>query len=543
MHRDLKHPPSKIIDGYLKLQEKFSRYSCRRGEDHKYEKLFNKYKSAKYHIPIINEITLDVDAISFILPEFEKKLSWMREEINKLKATGRISSQKYVTYVIKKTINDLLLVKEHYVNASSGKEQEQYRLQSAELIKKLKDDFQRMLAQITFLRNYAFPVDHLQMRLDYDHYKGKDDVESQKKKNIIYLQRLLVEDGAFSSISKNGDVYLRSFLNTLSFRLSDVGEILSEDIRYDLEHVIDKVEFILTLGYKKQLERMQEWFERVVRTRDFYKRLLTNYHNSPLEKRKTDDMLEKRAKARFALESYVFEQEAKVYKFWQKQSETNKALFTLETILMNEVGAYDQEGIEKLDIVGVVVNRTGLKQYNQFLSSDPLIKYLVPLIPKNLEGEKWLNVLFKRGEFSFTYYHIPETVRIFCPDMSNTRRKLRNKNLQIAINRLKHPNKTFSAVRYFSRISMLGGIDAGQLWKGFTPLPERPGMVIGNSKKLHNLFKKGQYRYLYTFLDDRGRPHDVVEIESIKYVLRKNGNSILFHKYRDPNYFRYFTKS
>ena len=49
----------------------------------------------------------------------------------------------------------------------------------------------------------------------------------------------------------------------------------------------------------------------------------------------------------------------------------------------------------------------------------------------NTKKYKWLNVLFKEGEFSFTYFFIPSNIGIFCPDFSKKAKILRKENLNI----------------------------------------------------------------------------------------------------------------
>lgn len=544
MVASLKAPTSQIIKSYELIHKKFSKYSCGKGEDSQYEKLFKTYKSQKYSIPIINDTTLDVDAIRSILPEFPKKIEWIKGEIRALRAKGNITSQSYVSYRINKVIDDLLVIKEHYNRSTNAMLREQYKLQSQKLMIRLRDEFELMISQIPFFKNYSFPVDHLKMRKDYDYYRQFSDIDSQKKKNVIYLQRKMVEDGAHGVDSKNGDIYLRSFINTLALRLQLDLDILPEDIRYDLKLVVEKIDSILNLGYQEQITRMEEWEKRVEAAESFYKTLLDSYLNNPLEREKTNLMLKKMAHARFVLEDYVLKRQDLVYKFWFNQTELNKALFVMDTILINEVGAYDYEdGLEKRDILQVIINRKDLKEYNSISENEPLFKYLNFTNAKKIEKESWLNLLFKSGEFSFTYYYIPETVRLFCPDMSRPAKKLRLKNLNLAINQLKHPNFSFDAIRYFSRVSMLGGIDAGHLWSGFRPLTERVGSIIINNKKLLKAYKTGKYKYLYTFENENRVKYDVLEIEDNVYLLNIHDNSkYTFYKYRNPHYFRYFRK-
>jgi hypothetical protein len=130
-------------------------------------------------------------------------------------------------------------------------------------------------------------------------------------------------------------------------------------------------------------------------------------------------------------------------------------LFSIETILYSEVGRIDApDALERRDIAQVVINRSQNVLYNSLGNKDSIVKYLSPEIKIN--ENKWLNVLFKEGEFSFTYFYIPGNFHIYCPDMSRIGQFLRRENVRIALNLLNKPQASFFALRYFSRASMFG---------------------------------------------------------------------------------------
>ena len=176
--------------------------------------------------------------------------------------------------------------------------------------------------------------------------------------------------------------------------------------------------------------------------------------------------------------------------------------------------------------------------YSSLSEKDAIFPYLSREIKS--KDHKWLNVLFKEGEFSFTYYYIPGNFHIYCPDNSKVGQYLRRENVRIAQEYFAHPRKDFKALRYFSRMSMFGRIEMDTLWENYTAIAERPGKPVRNPKKLSKLFKQDRYKYLYHFTsDDSDKTYLVVEINGKNYVVdAKNPNSLFYH--RNPHHFRYF---
>ena len=92
------------------------------------------------------------------------------------------------------------------------------------------------------------------------------------------------------------------------------------------------------------------------------------------------------------------QKQAEAYKFWSKQSELNKSLFSLETILVNEVGTLDgHDALERTAVAKVVFNRYYDDFYNRLEKSQQITKYLKP----SERNEKWLNVDLKNKSLIF----------------------------------------------------------------------------------------------------------------------------------------------
>ncbi|MCY4523533.1 MAG: hypothetical protein OXB84_02215, partial [Halobacteriovoraceae bacterium] len=193
--------------------------------------------------------------------------------------------------------------------------------------------------------------------------------------------------------------------------------------------------------------------------------------------------------------------------------------------------------LERKDIAQVVINRSEIPFYSSLTSKDEVF----PNLKKkwgDLKSYRWLNLLFKTGEFSFTYYFIPSSVRVYCPSMNRKGKFLRRENLRVAIALLKKPNENFPAVRYFSRHSMLGRIDMGILWNNYNPLPERPGPPALRGRFLRSLYGKGRYDYLYSFTGPDNKNFKVIKIKGTNYVVSLEKNK--FYHHRNPHYFKYF---
>src|SRR5690606_749716 len=259
-----------------------------------------------------------------------------------------------------------------------------------------------------------------------------------------FLYRKLLEDGAYNKNRTGSDIYLRTTIDTLHFELKQHGFYLSEDARYDLDFVLGRIESELSRGKDRILERLSEWEERTRRTVDFYKSLTLPENQVPSidsDKSSTPNrqLILEYNKATNYLKEFVYKKQAEVYKYWLNQPELTRAVFVIETILLNEVGGVDgDDALERMDVARVVLNRLDKPKYLEIGKNEFIYPYLKNVTTDfHLKNETWLNALFKQGEFSFTYYYMSGVAKIFCPDMAPGAKRLRKKNIEIAFQVLK----------------------------------------------------------------------------------------------------------
>ncbi len=125
--------------------------------------------------------------------------------------------------------------------------------------------------------------------------------------------------------------------------------------------------------------------------------------------------------------------------------------------------------------------------------------------------------------------------------MSRYGQFLREENISLALELLSKAENDFPALRYYSRASMFGRIEMDPLWRDFLPYPERPGpLLTDNVLEYRNLYKSGNYNYLYHFADISGDTFKVLEIKGKKVVSDFNGEQ--YFQWRNPNLFRFFMK-
>lgn len=536
---------NKHVKTYMSSFDKFRNNICVPKAETIFEQYLRSYRGQGYWIPEIDN-DVDVESIKSLLPEMEKKLSWIRNEKKRLQSSAFPKAS--VTLPLRNQLKRLLLLKRSEVTGTQSAKA-QSRKQSQALISELQKSYARLMKQVSFYTNYAFPGDHLKNRKVYDTYRIKADKESVKISNFTFLYRKLLEDGAYLKDRTGSDIYLRTTLDTLHFELSQQQDFISEDARYDLEYVLGRIESELGRGKERALERLTEWEERTSRTLDFYTTLTQPENQQELViggQRTTPnrELIKEHNKATHELKEFVYRKQAEVYKYWLNQPEITRAIFVLETILMNEVGAVDgKEALERMDVARVVMNRLDKPRYLEIGKNEFIYPYLKDVASDfHLKNEKWLNALFKQGEFSFTYYYMSGVAKIFCPDMAPQARKLRRQNVEIALQVLKEEDSKFLATRYFSRASMIGRIHMDSVWEDYLPYPERPGLLAAGQDKLRQAFAKGNYTYFYSFTDPEKNLFQVMEISGKTYAMGEQKGLKLFYSHRNPHYFRYFTK-
>ena len=526
----------KHIYDYKKLHAQFSADVCGPGVEAKYYDLLKKYRGKGYYMPEVDG-DLDREAIRKNLNHLKLKVKYVEGLYEKLKKESELPAYKLIIQEINDIVEKLLVHKKNFNNEILESKRKQIIADSNKDILLLRKHFDILLTKVPFMKSYNFPNDHLKNRSQYDSLKDKEDSISKKKANTIFFYRRIVEDGAYDPNHTRPDLYLRSTLDTLYLGIQKEKDFLSENVRYDINWTLKMLEYLLNRGFKVQLERLAEWKQRSQDNYEFYADIIKSKNRE-----KSKAIIQEKNVASIQLREFVYSKQAEVYRFWKNQKELMKSLYVLETILFNEVGTIDEPyGLEREDVAQVVLNRMYNEFYRSLDDKQPIVQYL-NLDKNTYQSEYWLNVLFRIGEFSFTYYYISSVVKIFCPDMSRRGRNIRAKNLKISMKALKNFKPEFEALRYFSRVSMLGKIDMSSVWDDYVKIAERPGLEATKQASLARHFYADKYHYLYTFSDPKGINYQVLEIEDEKYAMTWVRGRPRFYYYRNPHYFTYFAK-
>lgn len=533
------------IKDYRKNFDRFREKVCQPETEKDFDLKLKAFRGQGYWIPELND-DVDIETIKSLLPEFEKKLTWIKNQKEKVQSRGIPKTE--VTKKIREILKKLLELKKNEISPDEKKKISS-RQESLKLQDKLVASYQELLDKVPFLTNFKFPVDHLKNRKVHDQYREKEDSDSVKISNYAFLYRKLVEDGAYNPDRTGPDIYLRTTLDTLHFELKRHDFYLSEDARYDLDFVLSKIESELARGKDKIVERLNEWEGRSSRAFAFYTSLTQPDHQKPIivDGKKTTlnrQLINEHNIAADELRDFVYKKQAEVYRYWLDQPELLRAIFVIETILMNEVGAVDGvDALERMDVARVVLNRLDKPKYLRIGKKEFFYPHLKEIASEaSIKNEKWLNALFKQGEFSFSYYYMGGVAKIFCPDMGVTAKKLRAQNIEIALQVLREDNTSFKATRYFSRASMIGRIHMDSVWEDYIPYPERAGLLAKGQEGLLNSLDKGDYSYLYSFKDPQGDLYQVLEIGEENFAMTSKNGIKIFYRHRNPHYFRYFSK-
>lgn len=536
----------KHVSSYMDTFSDFRKKMCTPKTESTFDEYLLQYRGQGYWIPELND-DVDVDSIKALLPQMEKKLDWIKEQKEKISKRG--IPKPSVTSEVRRNLLKLLALKKNELSTDEAKKTAS-RKESLKLLEELVKDYEALIKKVSFLSNYHYPIDHLKNRKVHDSYREKDDAASTKIANYTFLYRKLLEDGAYNKDHTGSDIYLRTTIDTLHFELLQHDFYLSEDARYDLDFVLSKIESELDKGKARLIERLTEWEERSKRTFDFYKSLTLSENQVPSiagDKNSTPNrkLIQEHNQAANRLKTYVYTKQAEVYKYWLGKSELDRAIFVLETILLNEVGGVDgEDALERMDVARVVMNRLDKPKYLSIGKKEFLYPYLKDMTSEStIKNERWLNALFKQGEFSFTYYYMSGVAKIFCPDMAPRAKSLRKRNVEIALQVLKEGPTSFKTTRYFSRASMIGRIHMDSIWEDYIPYPERPGLLAEGQEKLLKAVNDGDYTYLYSFKDPAFELYQVVEINGRNYALGEKNGLKLFYQHRNPHFFKYFTKT
>ncbi len=533
-----------VLNEYLKAQKIYADSSCTPGMEKTFKELDTKYRDDGNFIPVLIDQKVDQKTIKSILPLIKEKIIWIKSQENNVNS---LPSFNEISQTLKRIENEVLVLQEAKKDMFLAKNQKQKKAIEV----KAKKQFTQLLVEINnfksqapFLLSFNFPLNHLDLRADYDKLKNSTAKDSRSKANAVYLYRRVVQDGSYDENLSRNDSVIRAAFDTLYLSLTKNKNrsLLSDNERADFKYILANFKNLIGLGKETLSKRYIEWADRAERSLIFYHDLAEGLKvkiNDEAAPSDISSILEERAKSLYNLKAFVLKQEAATYEYWSKKSVLLQYLFALETILYAEVGRIDApDALERRDVAQVVINRYSNDFYSNMGAEDSLNAYLA----KNLKTKehKWLNVLFKEGEFSFTYFYIPGNLHIYCPDMSKVGQFLRRENVRIALELFNNPRKDFKAMRYFSRVSMFGRIEMDSLWDNYEALGEVPGRPVKNKKKLSTLYKQDRYKYLYDFQsEDKKKTYIVVEMEGKAYVIDFNKPTQVYY-YRNPNLFRYF---
>ena len=534
-----------ILNEYLKLQKEFSSSACTPNLEETFQKLDRDYRGDGNFIPVLLDEKIDLKTIKSLLPLMKEKNQWIQTQIDQLVKINDLKSVRLDIDRLENNINILLEARREAFFAKNTQSKNEIEQRAEKQFEQLLKELDLLRDKIPFFLSFKFPVDHLKLRAEYEKNKALNTKEGRNKANSVYLYRKIVQDGSFDEDLNHNDAAIRSVFDTVYLSLTSESKraYLTDNERVDLHYVLNNLDKLVGLKVSNIMLRFEEWKKRSERSLHFYQDLVDGKKIKLSEQSQLQDItavLEDRSKSLYTLKDFVLNHEAKTYEFWSKRSELLQSLFAIETILYNEVGRMDApDALERRDVTQVIINRSENKTYNMLSEKDSLLKYLSHDI--KMRENRWLNVLFREGEFSFTYFHIPANVRIYCPDMSKTGQFIRRENVRIALELLNKPNAKFSALRYFSRQSMFGHIEMNSLWNDFEAEPEVPGKPVKNPKRIFEMLKRFHYKLLYDFTNkEMAKNFMVVELKGKTYVVDAKNNKQIYY-YRNPHQFKYFS--
>jgi hypothetical protein len=541
-------PGHKAKREYLELHQQFSRKLCTAGVEQKYDQLLRNYRGNGLFLPEFKG-DVDTEAISLSLQLMIDKKHWLEQQIQLIeKSPNNWPYFKKISVDLIHSKDLLIEYKKLYHLAITEEQKQKVLAQSNDEMMRFKNYFNNFVSQIPFLLSFNYPVDHLKNRKEFDDLKDSKKDSDIHKSNVVYLKRRTLEDGAMDPNRTNSDRFLRSTLDTLGINIPNETFFISENIRYDIEWIINRVDGELRKGRKQTLARLKEWHNRTTETILFYRQLIRPEQTKEIDKikhlSKNKILMQQKIDANNKLQDFVIEKLRDTYLFWAQQTPLMRSLFSLETILYNEVGRVDgKHALDRFDVARVVKRRTQDKFYSSLPKDELLAQSLsTHLNETQIASNHWLNVMFKKGEFSFTYFYIAGVAKIFCPDMTRIGKTLRQRNLDISYYVLQESEMPIDAIRYFSRASMNGRIDMSTVWSDYQAIPERAGVALPSQSRLRSYYMGDKYRYLYSFEDDVGITYQVVEIRDQVYVMGWKDTKPHFYTYRNPHYFKYFKK-
>lgn len=514
------------IAEYWKFMKSFSRDICK-GGDHKFKKLYQKYVKNNFNIPLDEDGNPNTEALEEHIPLVLEKNNWL----SSLEIKAKRNINRKWRNRLRKKVRDLDKVLASYLNL---KEQVRKREISdsekdkkKELIKKIKEKYANIQENLFVWKNFT-DVNYFELRKEYE----------ESKDGVLYFKRKILEDGIPSWQEK--DLFFRALLQGLGLRLKEATDDLSRDLVYDLERIIRLAPKFYSKPKKEILRGIRDWQKETSEHLAFFQQIANGKNLDKIKSFKED---------RSNLIDFNAKKQEKIYLFWQNKKEIYLYLYALDMILFNEIGSLDDKfSFNRHSVTQLVLNRSKIEKFYQL---DP-IQALYKQIDRNeglkdkigFKKNKWLNILLKKGEFSFTYFFSTLSPKLYCPDRSRRGLRIRQKNLEIALKLWNRPNKEFKATHFFSRRSMLAGIDMTQIWEDLNPINTELGPEIKGRlrKRLSRDFRrrKKEIRYLTTLEAGDNTPYHLYEWKNGKlYLVKSKKGKFYFHYYRDKNTFYY----
>jgi len=579
---------------YSKIVEQFQKLSCSNQTEKNFLNLYKKYSEDSKYIPILPK-GVDIKAIEKNIDQFQKKIQWIEEQNKKIKSfdfsqlNRSIKSLEknlsfyqqelgawYKKYSIAETTIFLSQLEERKDEKVFAKLQN-----LLDQSHQIRLDTKNLLEQLSFFRIYPDNADLYLLRRKSEELKvsmnelerkltseqrqsHKEWAKLRHKKHSHFFYRRIVEQGAWNHLRNRSDFSDRALFQQLYISLEKElkdkeKSFLQERERYDLQDVLEKLKKWISV--KKITNHYNEinnkWIQKNKEDLAFYKELLQGKDDQA--EKKIDQIFKDREYKRHQLEDFVKDHFRKVYLYWMAQSLENQFYYVFDTILLNEVGGVDYpDRVESRLILQVLANRLSTNFYTQFYPYQALFEDLkFVLTPEQISKQRVLNLMFKEGEFSFTYYFIEASVRVFCPSQTKNIKKIRHDNFRMIWEFLKNPRPAessimkntpvvstksdsqewFQAMRYYSRISMTGRIEIDQAWPGFFALPETPGQLIRRDERYWRWWRQGRFSFLYAF-QYHGSDYFVLELNGEKIVKERSGRH--FFRYRSPHEFKYY---
>ncbi len=514
------------FDEYLLALKEFKKQACQKTDEQSYKDLLSEYRGRGFYLPRRDK-TLDLISLRLGLKLLDEKIEWLEQTEKKIKKGIDRKSIDHSLEQLESIIDQLLQLKFQFEKHKVKKavlEGQQKRIQLHQQWKKLSE-------KIFFLKNFNFPTDHLKNRADYE---SLDEQKETIKRNLIFTKRKILEDGASESDGSGSDLMLRSVFDSIQLQFPIKENFLSDQLRSDLDWFLKSLKSYLRKNNDQKIQKRHgHWLSRVRQHREYYNGLLL----MPPQKRRQIALHSYHAQRNIS--DFNDQKQLATYLFWQEKSEAMQKIFALDSLLLHEVGRVDPTGLERLDVLNVFINRVNLEPFNH-LAPQQALRVLLDR-QKSPASAKWLNTLLRRGEFSFTYFYIPSSYHLYCPDIYPGINNLRKENYRLIKQSLAQQERDSKLIGYFSRVSMLGRIDMSSVWTHWSDRSERPGSLIReqSSSVLKKALKNGNFRYYYHFLY-QGEQHWVIEIQEQTYVMKGRLQSPIFYHYRNPHLFRFF---